>query len=122
MYLTRAECYARTGDKDKAMDDLNKLLENRWYTGTYTYQTAATSDEALTKVLEERRKELLMRGLRWSDLRRLNKDNTRKKDLVRSLTINGVTTTYTLPPNDLRYVLLIPKNVIDNSSITQNPR
>ncbi|SDM27811.1 SusD family protein [Pedobacter steynii] len=122
MYLTRAECYARTGDKDKAMLDLNKLLENRWTTGTYTYQSATTSDEALTKILEERRKELLMRGLRWSDLRRLNKDNSRKKDLSRTLTINGVTSTYSLPANDLRYVLLIPQNVIDNSNIVQNPR
>lgn len=122
MYITRAECYARTGDKDKAMADLNKLLENRWTTGTYTYQNAATADEALTKVLIERRKELLMRGLRWTDLRRLNKDNARKKDLTRSLTINGVTTTFSLPANDLRYVLLIPQNVIYNSSIAQNPR
>jgi len=122
MYLTRAECYARTGDKDKAMLDLNKLLENRWTTGTYTYQTATTTDDALTKILEERRKELLMRGLRWTDLRRLNKDSARKKDLSRTLTINGATTTYSLPANDLRYVLLIPQNVINNSNITQNSR
>jgi tetratricopeptide (TPR) repeat protein len=122
LYLTRAECYARAGDKDQAMADLNKLLENRWFTGTYTYQTATTANDALTKVLEERRKELLMRGLRWTDLRRLNMDNARKKDLSRSLTINGSTTTYTLPANDPRYVLLIPKNVIDNSGMAQNPR
>ncbi|WP_342328707.1 RagB/SusD family nutrient uptake outer membrane protein [Pedobacter sp. FW305-3-2-15-E-R2A2] len=122
LYITRAECYARAGDKDNAMADLNKLLVNRWVTGTYTDQTAATADEALTKVLEERRKELLMRGLRWTDLRRLNKDNARKKDLSRSITKNGVTTTFTLPANDPRYVLLIPQNVIDNSSIAQNPR
>lgn len=122
LYLTRAECYARAGNIDGAMQDLNKLLQNRWVTGTYTDQSAGSADEALTKVLQERRKELLMRGLRWTDLRRLNKDNARKKNLSRSLTLNGVTTVYTLPANDLRYVLLIPKNVIDNSSIQQNPR
>jgi tetratricopeptide (TPR) repeat protein len=122
LYLTRAECYARAGDIDGAMRDLNKLLENRWITGTYVYQSAGTADEALTKVLQERRKELLMRGLRWTDLRRLNKDSAREKDLNRSLTVNGVTTVYTLPANDLKYVLLIPKNVIDNSNIQQNPR
>lgn len=122
IYLTHAECYARGGDKDNAMADLNKLLENRWTTGTYIYQSAVTADDALTKVLEERRKELLMRGLRWTDLRRLNKDNARKKDLTRTITINGITTTYSLPANDSRYILLIPQNVIDNSSIAQNPR
>lgn len=122
LYLTRAECYARAGNIEGAMGDLNKLLEKRWVTGTYTNQSAATADEALTKVLLERRKELLMRGLRWTDLRRLNKDSARKKDLSRSLTVNGVTTVYTLPANDPRYVLLIPKDVTDNSTMVQNPR
>lgn len=123
MYLTRAECYARTGNVTAAVEDLNDLLVTRWKTGTYTnVSDQITADAALTKILEERRKELLMRGLRWTDLRRLNKDGARKKDLSRSLTINGVTTTFTLPANDPRYVLLIPQNVINNSTMAQNPR
>ncbi|AOM76070.1 RagB/SusD family nutrient uptake outer membrane protein [Pedobacter steynii] len=120
IYLIRAECYARTGNQDAAMQDLNALLSKRWLTGTYTNMTAATADEALTKVLVERRKELLMRGLRWSDLRRLNKSIIRK--VTSGATPNQTITTYTLPAGDPRYTLLFPKEVMDNSSMDQNIR
>jgi tetratricopeptide (TPR) repeat protein len=136
MYLTRAECYVRTAKVKEAVDDLNALLKMRWATGTYTnLRTQITADEALSKILEERRKELLMRGLRWTDLRRLNKDPRFKKDLIRqtkNITFTGtvsnpvrvetVAATYTLPANDPRYVLLIPQNVINNSTMEQNTR
>jgi tetratricopeptide (TPR) repeat protein len=118
VYLTRAECYARTGNTALAMADLNTLLQKRWKTGTYTDMTATSADDALGKILVERRKELVLRGLRWTDLRRLNLNSNTATTLTRSL--NSVT--YTLPPNDLRYTLLIPQEVISNSTITQNPR
>src|SRR5690606_32083569 len=59
VYLTRAECYARLGDKQKALADLNTLLEKRWVTGTFTPLAANTAEEALQMILTERRKELL---------------------------------------------------------------
>ncbi|MBB5620637.1 tetratricopeptide (TPR) repeat protein [Pedobacter cryoconitis] len=120
LYLVRAECYARTNKPTEAMADLNTLLATRWATGTYVNMIASSADDALTKVLTERRKELLMRAQRWTDLRRLNKDPRFSKTLIRAKPING--TTYKLPPNDLRYVLLIPDEVILNSGIQQNPR
>jgi len=118
LYLIRAECYARTGNVNSAMDDLNTLLRKRWLTGTYIDIAASSEDDALAKILLERRKELLMRGLRWTDLKRLNNDTRFKIDLTR--TVQG--TQYTLPANDLRYALLIPKEVIINSPIVQNMR
>ncbi|WP_367866953.1 RagB/SusD family nutrient uptake outer membrane protein [Pedobacter sp. WC2423] len=119
VYLIRAECYARNGKIDLAMADLNTLMKTRW-DDNVVYPTigATTVDEALSKVIEERRKELLFRGLRWSDLRRLNKDTKFQKTLYRNL--DG--TTYSLPPNDKRYVLLIDQQVINNSNLQQNPR
>jgi len=119
IYLIRAECYARAGNPTSAMADLNTLLRTRW-SGTYTNMTATSADDALAKILIERRKELVMRGLRWTDLRRLNRDTRFVKTLTR--TVSG--TTYTLPPNDLRYTLLIPDEVVvkSNSAIQQNPR
>ncbi|MBB6501659.1 RagB/SusD family nutrient uptake outer membrane protein [Pedobacter cryoconitis] len=116
LYLIRAECYARASNTISAMNDLNTLLTTRWKTGTYVNMTAASADQALALILAERRKELLMRGVRWSDLRRLNRDTRFAKTLTR--TIQG--TVYTLPPNDPRYTLLIPQEVILNSPITQN--
>ncbi len=122
LYLTRAECRARAGDIDGAMEDLNQLLIKRWKVGKFHPLTASTPDEALILVLHERRKELIMRGIRWSDLRRLNKDPRFAKTLKRVLRNNQQAMDFTLPPNDLRYVLLIPAEVIKLSGIPQNPR
>lgn len=122
LYLVRAECYARSNRADQAMTDLNTLLRNRWKTGTYTNMTAASATDALAKVLTERRKELVMRGQRWTDLRRLNKDDRFKKDLSRSVTTGTTVRTFSLPANDVRYTLLIPQEVITNSRLQQNPR
>ncbi len=117
MYLTRAECYARAGDVADAMADLNTLLKTRWKTGTFVPFAATNADDAKSQILTERRKELVYRGLRWYDLRRLNLEGA---NITLTRVING--TTYTLPPNDLRYVMLIPFEVINASGIQQNPR
>ncbi|SEB21655.1 RagB/SusD family nutrient uptake outer membrane protein [Pedobacter hartonius] len=141
LYLIRAECYARANNVTAALGDLNTLLSSRWNnTSVYQPIVATNVDDALSKVLIERRKELLMRSLRWTDLRRLNHDARFKKDLVRKVVritpkvIGSISTgyiisfdypaiaTYSLPANDLRYTLLIPNEVIINSSLTQNPR
>ena len=119
VYLTRAECYARTGDAAAAMDDLNHVLGTRWVSGTFIPHTAFDATDALHQVLLERRKELLYRGLRWTDLRRLNKDTSMAITLSR--TVNG--TAYTLPPNDPRYVYAIPEEVMShNPQMHQNDR
>lgn len=116
LYLIRAECNARAGNTGVAMTALNDLLITRWVTDTYINMTALTPEEALSKILEERRKELLMRGLRWSDLRRLN-----NIDLERKTNGNG-TVVATLPANNSRNTLLIPADVINLGHISQNER
>lgn len=117
IFLIRAECYARAGNIAAAMSDLNILLAKRWKTGTFIPFTATDPADALIKVLTERRKELVFRNLRWSDLRRLNKEGA---NITLTRVLNGQT--YTLPPNDLRYVLPIPTDEIALSGIPQNPR
>lgn len=116
VYLIRAECLARQGKTAAAMDDLNTLLVKRWKTGTYVIHTAIDAQDALKQILLERRKELVFRGLRWTDLRRLNKDPQFAVTLKHI--VNGVT--YTLPPNDKRYALPIPDSEIQLSGIQQN--
>ena len=118
VYLIRAECFARLNNKDSALIDLNKLMNTRWNNVVpYPTITATDASDALTKVLLERRKELVYRGLRWSDIRRLNVSGA---GITLKRVVNN--TTYTLPPNDLRSVQLIPKDVIAISGIAQNPR
>lgn len=116
--LTKAECEARLNNPVDAMTDLNALLVTRWVTGTYNNLSASSADDALRQILKERRKELLFTGLRWSDLRRLNRDSRFAITLYRN--ING--TIYSLPPNDLRYALPIPDNEINLNPTPQNPR
>lgn len=118
MYLVRAECRARKGDITSAMNDLNALLVKRWSTGTFTPYSALNADDVLSIILTERRKELVFRGLRWTDLRRLNIDPKFAKGLTRNL--GGQI--YTLAPNDSKYVFPIPIDEITQSGIIQNPR
>ena len=117
IYLIKAECLARSGELKNAMENLNKLLVNRFKTNTYINKNIQSNSEALSIILEERRKELLMRGGRWIDIKRLNKEGL-KIELKRN--ING--RIYTLPPNDLRFALPIPEDVIQRSGMKQNPR
>lgn len=113
--LMRAECYARAGNVDKAMEDLNLLLSNRWVTGTFTPLQAGSSNEVLDIILKERRKELLMRGIRWMDIKRLNREE-RGIELRRR--IDG--TDYTLVPNSAYYALPLPQDIIDLTGMPQN--
>jgi tetratricopeptide (TPR) repeat protein len=117
IYLIRAECNARLGNTEQALQDVNALLVTRWQAGTFTPYTAASATEALTMVLAERRKELVFRSCRFTDLRRLNKTGA-------NISIHRVLdgNTFTLPPNDKKYVLPIPPDAIALSGMTQNPR
>lgn len=117
LYLIRAEASARNGQLGLALEDLNHLLRNRC---KGSYQNVESPDPAvvLSSILEERRKELLFRGIRWMDLRRLNKDSRFAVTLTRVL--NG--TTYTLKPNDKKYVFPIDENEIRLSGLQQNER
>ncbi|TFF37021.1 RagB/SusD family nutrient uptake outer membrane protein [Mucilaginibacter psychrotolerans] len=117
LYLIRAECNARNGNIPSALSDYNALLKTRW-SGTYTNFTTTDPKLALSQIISERRKELVFRGLRWTDLRRLNTEDDFKQTLVR--TLNGQT--YTLAPNDPKYVFPIDETEIRLSGIQQNDR
>jgi starch-binding outer membrane protein, SusD/RagB family len=116
MYLTRAECAVRMGKVDEGVKDLNLLLENRFKTGTSVPIVITDSTAALDTILLERRKELVMRTLRWIDIKRLNKEG---RDIVPVRIIDGQK--FSLPPNDNRYALPIPTDVVNISGMPQNP-
>jgi hypothetical protein len=118
LYLIKSECEARLGNVSMAMTDLNTLLVTRWKTGTFIPFTAANADDALPVILTERRKELVMRGVRWTDLRRLNTDARFASTITH--VYNGQV--YLLPPNDPKYVWPIPDDEILYSGIPQNVR
>ena len=94
------------------------MIVKRWKTGTFTPLAAGSMQDALILILRERRKELVFRDLRWTDLKRLNKETAFQQTIKRK--INGQE--YILLPNDNRYALPIPQSVISISGIQQNPR
>lgn len=118
VYLIRAECRARLGNTITAMQDLNTLLQNRYTPAMFVARQSSSAQEALTLILKEREKELVLRGQRWTDLRRLNMETGRAVELTRSIN-NEI---YVLPPNDKRYTLPIPLVVIRLNNMEQNPR
>lgn len=118
VYLIRAESAVRTNKISQALSDLNTLLENRIDPTFFVEVAENDPDRLLRTILKERRKELIFRGRRWSDLRRLNLDERFRKTLIR--TIDGKI--YSLEPNSLKYAQLIPDLAISESGMTQNKR
>lgn len=118
IYLIRAEANVRLGRAEEALKDLNTLLNSRWKKGYFEPVTVTNSTELLNVILTERRKELVARGTRWSDLKRINQDTRFAKTLKRK--VDGKD--YMLLPNDKRYVFPIPENEISVSGIEQNER
>ncbi len=118
LYLILAETEARVGSKDKAMEYINFLRDYR-ITNNMPL-TAATNEEALLMVFEERRREFCFRSdFRFQDLKRLNKEPTFDKTVTH--TVLGID--YTLPPNDPRYILPLSNDVIQfNPDLPQYDR
>ncbi|MFC3198260.1 RagB/SusD family nutrient uptake outer membrane protein [Parapedobacter deserti] len=116
--LIKAECLVRLGDLPKAQQALNGLLINRYEIGKFHPVNFEGFEEGLRKIIDERRKELLFRGSRWIDLRRLNREGSLQLTIYRNIGSN----VYSLPPNDNRYVFRIPDEVIASSGMEQNQR
>lgn len=118
VYLIKAECLARNGRPDLAMDKLNQLLITRYSNKVaYLPVKATTPKNALDIVLLERRKELTFRGQRWHDLKRFNKEGAQ---ITLSRTLLG--TLYKLAANDPRWIFPIPDDEVNLSGIAQNQR
>jgi len=116
--LIAAECEARIGSKDLAMQHINKLRDARVKNNVAL--SAVSNDDALVKVLDERRREFAFVGFhRLFDLKRLNKEDKFKKTVVH--TVEGQP--FSLEPNDNKYILPVSTQVMDfNPSMPQYQR
>lgn len=115
LFLIKAECLIREGNIDLASKTINTLLSKRWKSQSFI--PVDTKDEVLLLkiILDERRKELLLRGVRWIDIKRRNVlgENIRIKRKVDGEIIM-------LEPNDKRYMLPLPNDIILQAGISQN--
>lgn len=118
MYLIKAEAAVRLGNITEALKALNTLLKKRHDKNNYVAVTEINPDDLLPLILLERQKELLFRGRRWSDLKRLNLDPRFKKILTK--VVHGIG--YKLEPNNRKYAFRLPDPVVTIGKIPQNIR
>ena len=117
MHLIVSECYARLDDLESSAGAYNTLAEKRWNADIFTPIAFGNKTQALNAIVKERRRELAFRGLRWTDIKRLNRDGW---NIIQTRTVNGYE--FNLPPNDKKYAIALPEDIIAISRIKQNPR
>jgi hypothetical protein len=118
VYLIAAECKARRADVDGAKNLLNILLAKRYRKDSFMPLGSMDSLELLRLILEERRKELVFRGVRWGDLRRLNMENQFVTTVYRVVRGDELQ----LLPNNPKYLFPVPDQEIQVNKLIQNPR
>lgn len=118
LQLIAAECEARLGNLNKALDWINTLRKNRFEKNTDYELHSRDKNEVINWILEERQRELVFRGLRWEDLRRLNKEMEYPITLEKTFNSELIK----IVPNDPRYVFPIPPNAIAIGGYEQNSR
>lgn len=118
MLLIRSEAAARTGKSAIALSDINLLRKHRFAPEDYQ-EVQWGNDILVEEILKERRRELVFRGRRWADVKRLNQDTATQRTLTR--TIDGQS--YQLVPGSPKFAALIPLIVTQlNPTIQQNRR
>ncbi|TJZ61782.1 RagB/SusD family nutrient uptake outer membrane protein [Sphingobacterium olei] len=85
IYLIKVECLARLGKFVDAKMTLKSLLEHRLLKNQSFPYELTPNEELLAIVLKERRKELIRKGCRWIDIRRLATDDMYKIESIRRL-------------------------------------
>ncbi len=117
LLLIVAECQVRLDQLDKAAEAINKLKVKRWDKNSFVPYMFTNKENALDLVLAERRRELVWRGLRWVDIKRLNRDGA---NITLKRKVNGKE--LILTANDQRYAIGIPEDVLEMTGMQQNPR
>ncbi len=117
MYLIKAESLARNNDIAGAMTALNTLRAKRMKPGVWVNLTAADKTEAVSHIIDERRREMPF-AQRWFDVRRYNNNEDPNDDViltktfypysVSSVLVNEPPKIYTLTKNSRRFATPLP--------------
>jgi hypothetical protein len=109
--FTVAEAYARDGDDDLARQTLNRLL-NAY--GAEPLDESLEGDAIIEAILAETQKEFAGEGVRFFDLKRHDRQLSKKGNF-------GTGTSVTIQPGDYRWLFPIPQSEYRyNDKITQN--
>ena len=69
-YLNMAEAQACMGNDQAAQEAVNTLRRSRFSNSSSVWQISSTGNELISDIRQERRRELILQGHRWFDLRR----------------------------------------------------
>lgn len=119
MYMIKAECLARAGQIDNAMDVLDLVRVKRILPENYQPSTAANLAEAIQKIRRTKDNALILSIVPFADARRFNKEGTYATTLTKQL--NGAT--ISLSPTSHMWTMPFPLGAIENpgnGTITQN--
>lgn len=95
MYYIKAECLARKGNVQEAMNLLNKVRKTRILPQNYIDMTATDTKDAVNKIIADKANEYIQSQVIFIDYRRLNKD----PEYARTFTRTFGDKTYTLKPD-----------------------
>lgn len=117
-YLINAESAVRLENIDVSLRMINRLLEHRYSRDAYSEITERDNQKLLKVILMERRKELYMRGIRWEDIKRLNKEGIVETTITRMLDDRS----FVLAPDNNKWIWPIPENEVVRNGVEQNQR
>jgi tetratricopeptide (TPR) repeat protein len=110
----KAESLARQGKTNQAIQDIKMLVENR-YINIPPGIDELEGQQLLHFILQERRKELVYRGVRWFDLKRLSKQELGVQEISRTIEDGK----YKITIDQLKkFRFTLPENVTNNSDFT----
>ncbi len=110
MYYIKAECQARAGKWQDALETVNTVRRTRFLPEYYHDLTASDQTEAINKIIDDKANEFVQTQVIFCDYRRLNKEGLYPRTLTK--TIDGVT--YTLSPDSHLWIMPYPIQVLDN--------
>lgn len=110
MYYIKAECQARAGEWEDALETVNTVRRTRFLPEYYKDLTAADQTEAINKIIDDKANEFIQTQVIFCDYRRLNKEGLYPRTLTK--TIDDVT--YTLKPNSHLWIMPYPIQVLNN--------
>lgn len=113
VYLIKAESEIKLDKMEEGIKTLNDFAANRYR--NFSMFSYASKSDALSLVRQERRKELLMRGLRWIDVKRLN---VAGEQIGMERKVNSEK--FLISPNSSRFALPLPADIVNGTSIKQN--
>ena len=119
VHLIKAECLARAGQYQAAMDVLNTVRKTRILASHYNDVSAATEEQAIAHIRTTKDNELILSIVPFADARRFNKEAKYARSLQK--TENGQN--YSLLPSSHMWTMPFPMGATKNpgnGTITQN--